>query len=203
MSGMCFGEMAKKTSSEEGGNRPRKVLEKLVADTIGNYDEAFDKSRGALIVTDTASNYCWVLTYKSRAEVPGLLLKLFAKLERKYPGKIKLFQSDCGTEFKNAQVQSYLSEKGIEFRTSAPYVKEQNGRAEGRNNLMIQAARSLLHASPLGKLFWSFTLKAARVSFEQTRAKWEKDHAIGSSLWSKARLISIKVVWSQGILFRR
>lgn len=52
-----------------------------------------------------------------------------ALVQTQFSCKIKIFQSDGGTEFTNDRVRTLLSKIGTHHRLSCPYTPQQNGRA--------------------------------------------------------------------------
>lgn len=54
-------------------------------------------------------------------------------------------------EFKSRELDSYLTNKGINTRYSAPYTPEQNGAAEIINRVLLNKVRALLITSNLPK----------------------------------------------------
>ncbi|KAJ9556482.1 hypothetical protein OSB04_011096 [Centaurea solstitialis] len=65
------------------------------------------------------------------------------------------------TEFKNADLNSFCEEKGIERQYSAPRTPQQNGVAERRNRTLIEAARTMLADSKLPITFWAEAVNTA------------------------------------------
>ncbi|KAJ9557792.1 hypothetical protein OSB04_012406 [Centaurea solstitialis] len=75
--------------------------------------------------------------------------------------RVKVIRSDNGTEFKNADLNSFCEEKGIERQYSAPRTPQQNGAAERRNRTLIEAARTMLADSKLPITFWAEAVNTA------------------------------------------
>ncbi|GJR13515.1 retrovirus-related pol polyprotein from transposon TNT 1-94 [Tanacetum coccineum] len=57
--------------------------------------------------------------------------------------KVKQIKTDNGTEFRNHKLESFCDEKGISQNFSSPYKPEQNGIAERKNRVLIEAARTM------------------------------------------------------------
>ncbi|KAJ9553033.1 hypothetical protein OSB04_017078 [Centaurea solstitialis] len=83
------------------------------------------------------------------------------RMENKTNLKVKVIRSDNGTEFKNADLNSFCEEKGIERQYSTPRTPEQNGVAERRNRTLIEAARTMLADSKLPITFWAEAVNIA------------------------------------------
>ena len=73
------------------------------------------------------------------------IFKNFArKAQNQFEVKIKKVHSDNGTEFKNANVDTFLDEEGISYEFSATYTPQQNGVVERKNRTLIEMARTML-----------------------------------------------------------
>ena len=104
---------------------------------------------GTLVITDHATNFRWVFCYKSKTEVPTLLIRLLKQLQRRFGSVVKELQTDQGTEFVNQDLIGYLLDQGIGFRRSTAYEHELNGKAEVSNYVLVAAARTLLKTANL------------------------------------------------------
>ena len=81
---------------------------------------SMSKKRYALVIVDDYSRYTWVLFLHSKDETPQMVidhLKLI-ELDSKFP--VRAIRSDNGTEFKNALLNDFCSDKGISMQYSAP-----------------------------------------------------------------------------------
>ena len=91
---------------------------------------------------------------------------------------MKGIRSDNGTEFKNAVLDHFCAEKGIQRQYSAARTPQQNGVAERRNRTLIEAARTMLCDSKLSVFFWAEAINTA--CYVQNRVKekrlWEATH---------------------------
>nr|GFC38229.1 putative ribonuclease H-like domain-containing protein [Tanacetum cinerariifolium] len=70
--------------------------------------------------------------------------------------KVKIIRCDNGTEFKNADLNQFCGLKGIKREFSVPRTSQQNGIAERKNRILIEAARTLLADSLLPIPLWAF-----------------------------------------------
>ncbi|KAJ9553019.1 hypothetical protein OSB04_017064 [Centaurea solstitialis] len=85
----------------------------------------------------------------------------YSRVENKTNLRVKVIRSDNGTEFKNADLNSFCEEKGIERQYSAHRTPQQNGVAERRNRTLIEAARTMLADSKLPITFWAEAVNTA------------------------------------------
>ena len=80
--------------------------------------------------------------------------------------KVKALQLD--NEFKSRELDSYLTNKGINTRYSAPYTPEQNGAAEIINRVLLNKVRALLITSNLPKYLWGEAILTATYLYNRT-----------------------------------
>lgn len=93
---------------------------------------------------DDYSRYSRVYLLKCKSEVLEKL-KEFKELAETYTGnKLKVLQSDNGTEYINRDFDTYLKRCGIQRRLSAPHTAHQNGLAERKNRTLVENARALM-----------------------------------------------------------
>lgn len=86
--------------------------------------------------------------------------KEFELVFNRFGRKIKTIRSDNGTEFKNDRMFRYMASRGITLETSAPYVHEQNGRAE-REMRTVDSARTMLNERKLPIKLWAEAVNTA------------------------------------------
>ena len=68
--------------------------------------------------------------------------------------KIKKVRSDNGTEYKNANVDTFLDKEGISREFSATYTPQQNGVVERKNQTLIKMSRMMLDEYKTPRHFW-------------------------------------------------
>ncbi|KAJ9555797.1 hypothetical protein OSB04_010411 [Centaurea solstitialis] len=118
-----------------------------VTKTLSRYERV---SENRVKNGDPSEKLCSVDKAKNKFEV-----------ENKTNLRVKVIRSDNGTEFKNADLNSFCEEKGIERQYSAPRTPQQNGVAERRNRTLIEAARTMLADSKLPITFWAEAVNTA------------------------------------------
>ncbi|GKF57223.1 putative ribonuclease H-like domain-containing protein [Tanacetum coccineum] len=112
-----------------------------------------------LVVTDDYSRFTWVFFLKTNDETSEILKNFIKEIETLVKKKWKIIRSDNGTEFKNKVMDDFCREKCIkrEYSVARECIKNVlrgNGVAEGRNNTLIEAARTMLANSKLPTTFW-------------------------------------------------
>jgi hypothetical protein len=91
------------------------------------------------------------MKFKSEAFHKFQLFESWA--ERQFDIKIRRFLCDNGREF--LPIGAYLESKGVEFDTSAPYCKQQNGLAERTNRTIKERINTILFDAKLPRIFWN------------------------------------------------
>ena len=90
------------------------------------------------------------------------IFKNFARnAQNQFEVRIKKVRSDNGTEFKNANVDTFLDEEGISHEFSATYTPQQNGVVERNNRTLIEMARMMLDEYKTPKHFWAEAVETA------------------------------------------
>ncbi|KAJ9567763.1 hypothetical protein OSB04_003729 [Centaurea solstitialis] len=119
------------------------------------------KKSYCLVIVDDYSRFTWVYFLRTKDETSGLIKPFVTRVENKTNLRVKVIRSDNGTEFKNADLNNFCEEKGIERQYSAPRTPQQNGVAERRNMTLIEAARTMLADSKLPITFWAEAVNTA------------------------------------------
>ncbi|KAJ9546591.1 hypothetical protein OSB04_019134 [Centaurea solstitialis] len=119
------------------------------------------KKSFCLVIVDDYSRFTWVYFLRTKDETSGLIKPFVIRVENKTNLRVKVIRSDNGTEFKNADLNSFCEEKGIERQYNAPRTPQQNGVAERRNRTLIEAARTMLADSKLPITFWAEAVNTA------------------------------------------
>ena len=71
------------------------------------------RKRYALVIVDDFSKYTWVLFLNSKNETPKMIIDLLKKIELEANLPIRKIRSDNGTNFKNAILNKFCTEKGM------------------------------------------------------------------------------------------
>ena len=105
------------------------------------------KNRYALIIVDDYSKYTWVLFLHSKDETLQMVIDHLKLIELDSQFPVRAIRSYNGTEFKNALLNDFCSDKGISRQYSVPRTPQQNGVVERKNHTLIEAARTMLSES--------------------------------------------------------
>lgn len=131
------------------------------ADVCGPIDKSIGGSAYFVVFKDDYSHMRFVHFLKHKSEVCGRI-KAFIRLSEKECGhRIKMLQTDNGTEFVNECVTGLLEENGIRHRKTVPYTPEQNGSVEREMRTIFEAARSMLYARDCNIRLWAEAVNTA------------------------------------------
>ncbi|KAK9065379.1 hypothetical protein SSX86_016762 [Deinandra increscens subsp. villosa] len=156
-------------------NSVSSVLQLLHMDLFGPMQvQSISKFSYCLVIVDDYSRFTWVFFLSNKYETPALVKQFVTLIENQLSKRVKAIRSDNGTEFKNAELNMFCGEKGIERQFSAPYTPQQNGVAERRNRTLIEAARTMMCEAKLPIFFWAEAVNTA--CYVQNRVLLNKRH---------------------------
>lgn len=124
-------------------------------------EQSFGGAKYFLTFIDDFSRKTFVYFLKSKVEVFEQFLLFKALVENQTGKKIKVFRSDNGTEYVNANFQKFLKENGIVHHTTIPYSPAQNGVSERANRTIMEKARCMLQDAGLEKRYWAEAVQTA------------------------------------------
>nr|GEV10558.1 hypothetical protein [Tanacetum cinerariifolium] len=100
-------------------------------------------------------NVYFVKELKTKDETSGILRNFIIETENLKDLKVKIIRGDNGGEFKNKEMNEFFTKKGIKREFSNARTPQQNGVAERRNRILIEAARTMLADAKLPVTFWA------------------------------------------------
>ncbi|GJZ37469.1 putative ribonuclease H-like domain-containing protein [Tanacetum coccineum] len=127
-----------------------------------------------LVVTDGYSRFTWVFFLTSKDESSEILKNFIKEIENLVDKKVKIIRSDNETKFKNKVMDDFYREKCIKREYNIARNPQQNGVAERRNRILIEAARTMLADSKLPTTFWAEAVSTA--CYVQNRVLVVKPH---------------------------
>ncbi|KAJ9567612.1 hypothetical protein OSB04_003578 [Centaurea solstitialis] len=138
------GKQHKSTHKSKEVNTISAPLQLLHMDLFGPTNVmSIGKKSYCLVIVDDYSRFTWVFFLRTKDETSGLIKPFVIRVENKTNLKVKVIRSDNGTEFKNADLNSFCEAKGIERQYSAPRTPQQNG-AEAVNTACYVQNRVLI-----------------------------------------------------------
>ena len=142
--------------------RDTKPGEFVHSDVSGPMSEtSLGEARYFVTFKDDASGYRFVYFMKHKVEVFEKFKLVERKIANKFGRTIKVLRSDNGLEYCNRPMKDYMESLGIEHQTTAPYIPEQNGRAERDNRRIVECARTLLEAASMSRFLWAEAVNTA------------------------------------------
>jgi hypothetical protein len=112
-------------------------------------------------LVDDMSRYMWLTLLRSKSDAPAAIMSFQAKVKRETGKKLKVLRTDNGGEFTSVQFGEYCAGEGILRQHSAPHSPQQNGVVERRNQMVVNAARSILRARSMPGFFWGEAVHTA------------------------------------------
>ncbi|GJT77919.1 putative ribonuclease H-like domain-containing protein [Tanacetum coccineum] len=132
------------------------------------------KKMYCLVVTDDFSMFSWVFFLATKDETSEILKTFITGIENLIDLRMKVIRCDNGTEFKNRVMNQFCEMKGIKREFSVSRTPQQNGVAERKNKILIEAVRTMLADSKLQTTFWAKAVNTA--CYVQNRVSVIKPH---------------------------
>nr|GEW00062.1 putative ribonuclease H-like domain-containing protein [Tanacetum cinerariifolium] len=137
-------------------------LQRLHMDLFGpTIVKSLNKKSYCLVVTDDYSRFSWVFFLATKDENSPILKTIITGIENQLSLKVKIIRSDNRTKFKNHDLNQFCGMKGIKREFSVARTPQQNGIAERKNRILIEAARTVLAYSLLPIPFWAEAVNTA------------------------------------------
>jgi hypothetical protein len=114
---------------------------------------AKDGSRYVITFTDDYSRGSWVYAMRWKHEALQKFRQFEVWVHRQFGAQIKRFLTDNGREY--LPIGTHLGSQGVEFDTSPPYCKGQNGLAERTNRTIRERINTLLSDAKLHPSWWT------------------------------------------------
>nr|GEW18286.1 retrovirus-related Pol polyprotein from transposon TNT 1-94 [Tanacetum cinerariifolium] len=140
--------------------------------------------RYVLVIVDEYSRYTWVHFLRSKDEASEVIKTFLKRITVLLQSHVIIIRINNGTEFKNQVLKEYLDSVGISHQVSSVRTPQQNGVVERRNQMLVEAARTMLfflmhcYSYGLKRLLLRVLLKTAP-SFTNDREDIEKLGAKG------------------------
>jgi hypothetical protein len=110
---------------------------------------------------DDCSRKTWIYFLKNKDEVFSKFKEFKALVENLSERKIKVLRSDNEGEFTSGEFKEFCREVGIKRELSTPYNPQQNGVAERKNRLVMEAIKAMIHDQDLSMYLW---VEATRIA---------------------------------------
>ena len=98
-----------------------------------------------VLFVDDYTRFTWLFLLKSKSEVLFMFKHFKNMVETQHNSKLKILRIDNGSEYTNAEFQSYCSAHGILHQSSCPHTPEQNGVSERKHRHVVETGLALLY----------------------------------------------------------
>ena len=137
-------------------NRTQDLLEIVYTDVCGPMRcPSVGGKKYFVTFIDDKSRWCEVYFVKSKSEILRIFKEYKQMVETSTGRKIKILQSDNGTEYCNNQFDEFLVNHGIRRRLTTAYTPQQNGVAERKNRTLVEMARCMMRQAGAPPSFWA------------------------------------------------
>ena len=106
-----------------------------------------------VVFIDEYSRYCWLYLLKHKNDVIEIFNKWIKLVERQTENRVKMLRSDNAGELSGKEFQQILNEFGIVMEKTAPYSSNENGIAERKLRIIVEAIRCMIIQSGLPNEF--------------------------------------------------
>ena len=132
-SALLRNSIAIRTCTDEAPDRPG-VIE---ADTVAHCGPTLiGEFARTLTMTDVAIG--WTENYSIRNNASKWITEGIEDLQKRFPFTMEIFDSDCGGEFINHEVATWLQTRDITQTRSRPYQKNDQAHVESKNNHVVR-----------------------------------------------------------------
>nr|GEZ73290.1 retrovirus-related Pol polyprotein from transposon TNT 1-94 [Tanacetum cinerariifolium] len=141
---------------------------------VPTFVKSLMKKMYCLVVTDDFSRFSWVFFLATKDETSEILKTFLIGIENLIDLKVKVIRCDNRTKFKNMVMNQFYEMKGIKRELSVVRTPQQNGIAERKNRLLIEAAQTMLADLKLPTTFLAEAVNTA--CYVQNRVLVIKPH---------------------------
>lgn len=169
----AIGKAIRQPFPKKSTSKTSAPLELIHSDVAGPLEKGPGSELYFLTFIDDYTRYCKLYLIRNKGESLRCFQDYVAKAEKFHGAKLKRVRTDNGTEFggnrifKN-QFDEFCSRNGIQHDRTVPYSPQQNGVAESKNKVLVNAVRSMLNDAGLPKSYWTFAIKCANFVFNNT-----------------------------------
>lgn len=155
--------------------KPDNCLDVVACDLCGPMQtESIGRSQYFITFTDVHSDYTEIRCIRNKSDAKQCVIDYIERLKNSLNKKPKVFRSDRGGEFTDAELQSYLRKEGIKFESTVHDSPQQNGIAERKNRTLCDAVRTMLISAELPPSFWAEALNNAVYTFNRITRKHQQ-----------------------------
>ncbi|GKE47260.1 retrovirus-related pol polyprotein from transposon TNT 1-94, partial [Tanacetum coccineum] len=138
-----------------------------------------------VIFVDDYSRFTWFYPLKTKSGFYTVLSAFIKLVQTQLSRKIKVFQSDGGTEFVNYTVQKFFEDNGTLHRLSCPYTPQQNGCAERKHRHLVETGLAMLFHAHVPASYWVDAFSSATYIINRLPTKLLGNHSPFELLYSR------------------
>ncbi|GJU90139.1 retrovirus-related pol polyprotein from transposon TNT 1-94 [Tanacetum coccineum] len=138
-----------------------------------------------VIFVDDYSRFTWFYPLKTKSGFYTVLSAFIKLVQTQLSRKIKVFQSDGGTEFVNHTVRKIFEDNGTLHRLSCPYTPQQNGRAERKHRHLVETGLAMLFHAHVPASYWVDAFSSATYIINRLPTKLLGNHSPFELLYSR------------------
>ena len=157
--GPCMKGRQQRKPSRTPMPRATKFLEDVHSDLGGPYPASRNGLQYYISFKDDATGTYHVYPKQLKSQAFEKTKEYIESTSQETSMQIGALHTDGGGEYKSEAFQDYLKKHHIKWRPSAPYIPEQNGKAERLNYTLMSSVRSILSAMKLPKGLWPEIIK--------------------------------------------
>jgi transposase InsO family protein len=131
--------------------------ELLHMDTVGPARiQSYGGKWYVLVIVDDFSHYFWMFFMEVKDEAFSHARDLILRLQNEFPkNAMRAIHSDNGTEFKNTHFKTFCASLSLDHQFFSPYVPQQNGVVECKNQTFVEMARMMLDEHRTPRRYWA------------------------------------------------
>ena len=143
-------------------NRATHLLQVVHTDIAGPFNTP-SRTGAHYFITfiDDLSRFICVYSIARKSDAFACFKQYLAWGELTTGRRLKILRSDNGGEYSSMEFKDFLSKRGIQRQTTAPYTPSQNGVAERFNRTLVESARAMMFHAGLSKQYWADAVKVA------------------------------------------
>ncbi|GJR65119.1 retrovirus-related pol polyprotein from transposon TNT 1-94 [Tanacetum coccineum] len=144
-SACALGKSIKSSHQPKAEDTNQEKLYLLHMDLCGPMRVAnINRKRYILVIVDDYSRFTWVRFLKIKDEAPAAIIKCIKNIQVRLEATVRNVQTDNVTEFVNQTLREWYENVGITHQTSVVRTPQQNGVVQRRNQILVEAARTML-----------------------------------------------------------
>ncbi|GKC49449.1 retrovirus-related pol polyprotein from transposon TNT 1-94, partial [Tanacetum coccineum] len=123
--------------------------------------ESINRKRYVLVIVDDYSRYTWAHFLRSKDKAPEKIKTFLKKIIVLLQALVIIVRTDNSIKFKNQVLKEYFDSVGISHQASFVRTPQQNRVVERRNQMLVEAARTMLIFSRAPLFLWAEVIATA------------------------------------------